>query len=91
MLFYLVDKKKFVYCGIIKQQTNNKMKNLEKARRIHRKIEDRIFDLQLLKGGFIMTNKTFKTMLKEHPELKREFEILKNRSWCIKRFIFLNA
>tara|TARA_R110000851_G_scaffold1761_1_gene6854 strand:- start:423 stop:626 length:204 start_codon:yes stop_codon:yes gene_type:complete len=67
------------------------MKNLEKARRIHREIEDRIFDLQLLKGGFIMTNKTFKTMLKEHPELKREFEILKNRSWCIKRFIFLNA
>lgn len=25
MLFYLIDKKKFVYCAIIKHQTNNKM------------------------------------------------------------------
>ena len=63
----------------------------ERAIKINRTIQSRIEDLQILKGGILMSNKTFRTMLKEHPQLKLEFDILMNRKECIKRFIFNNA
>ena len=65
--------------------------NIERAKRINRTIQSRIEDLQTLKGGFLMSNKTFRTMLKEHPQLEIEFDILMNRKESIKRFIFNNA
>tara|TARA_R110002153_G_scaffold34933_8_gene104059 strand:+ start:636 stop:857 length:222 start_codon:yes stop_codon:yes gene_type:complete len=67
------------------------VKRAERAKRISRTIQSRIEDLQTLKGGILMSNKTFRTMLKEHPQLEIEFDILMNRKESIKRFIFNNA
>ena len=70
---------------------HEQMARAERAKKIHRAIESRITDLQILKGGWIMTNKTFRIMLDEHPQLKLEFEILSSRKECIRRFIYKNA
>jgi|TARA_R110001606_G_scaffold11045_1_gene47926 hypothetical protein len=67
------------------------VKRAERAIRINRTIQSRIEDLQILKGGILMSNKTFRTMLKEHPQLEIEFDILMKRKESIKRFIFNNA
>ena len=75
----------------MKNARREQIERAERARKIHSKITSRIEDLQVLKGGLIMTNKTFRTMLKEHPSLKLEFDILTKRKECIRMFVFQNA
>jgi len=56
-----------------------------------RLIDDRIIDLQIIKGGFIMTQKAFGFLLKEHPELRQELEILQKRKFRLERLLFKTA
>lgn len=66
----------------------DRIKEMKKAARIRKiigRIENRIIDLQVLKGGFIMTNKAFRAVLKEHPEMKAELDILESRKFCLTR------
>jgi len=67
------------------------MAKADRAKKILAKIEDRLIDLQVLKGGLIMTNDVFRLVLKEHPSIKKEFDILWDRKHKIERFIFRNA
>lgn len=60
----------------------------EKAQKIISMIDSRIIDLQTLKGGWIMSTETFKQMLKDHPQLKDEFEILNHRRFKIERILW---
>jgi hypothetical protein len=48
-------------------------------------ITDRIWDLKTLKGGLIMDNEVFKLVLKKHPKIKKELEILEDRNFNLKR------
>ena len=58
----------------------NKWKQKEQIQKLIRQINWRITTLQTLKGGtFIMTNKVFRLMLDEHPELRDELDILQGR------------
>lgn len=50
-----------------------------------RNIDSRITDLMTLKGGWIMSNKMFRLMLQEHPQLSNEFDILNNRKFNLER------
>lgn len=57
-----------------------KWKQKEQIQKLIRQINWRITTLQTLKGGtFIMTNKVFRLMLDEHPELRDELDILQGR------------
>jgi len=65
-----------------------KKENLQKKEQIKSLmslIEDRIWDLRTLKGGIIMDNEVFKLVLKKHPEIKKELDILESRSFNLKR------
>lgn len=50
-----------------------------------RNIDSRITDLMTLKGGWIMSNKMFRLILKEHPQLSNELDILNNRKFNLER------
>jgi hypothetical protein len=57
-----------------------KWEQKEQIQKLIRQINWRITTLQTLKGGtFIMTNKVFRLMLDEHPELRDELDILQGR------------
>ena len=62
----------------------------EQIRRLIRIVNDRLIDLQVLKGGFIMTNEVFKLVLKEHPHIKKEFEMLHARKFKLQRAFWKN-
>lgn len=70
------------------RKMKTKWEQKEQVQKLIAKINDRIFDLQTLKGGWIMTNKVFRIMLQEHPELSDEFDILKNRKESLKRLLW---
>ena len=65
-----------------------KWEQKEQIQKLIRKINDRIVNLQVLKGGWIMTNKVFCIMLKEHPQLNDEFDILCNRKESLQRLLW---
>jgi hypothetical protein len=65
-----------------------KWEQKEQIQKLISKINDRICDLQTLKGGWIMTNKVFRIMLQEHSQLSDEFDILKNRKESLKRLLW---
>lgn len=67
------------------------MAKADKAKKILANINDRIVDLQVLKGGWIMTTNAFREVLKEHPEIREEYDILMQRKRAIERLIFKNA
>jgi len=48
-------------------------------------IEDRQTDMLCLKGGFIMSSNLFRKVLKEFPQLKKEWDTLKHRQWRLER------
>ena len=51
-------------------------------------IDDRLIDLQVLKGGIIMHRDVFRLMLKKHPEFKKEWDVLNNRKFNLTRELF---
>jgi len=52
------------------------------------KIDCRITDLQVLKGGFIMERPVLLQMLKHHPELKLEWDVLHQRKEQLRRLLW---
>jgi hypothetical protein len=65
-----------------------KWEQKEQVQKLIAKINDRICDLKTLKGGWIMTNKVFRIMLQEHPQLSNELDILENRKESLKRLLW---
>ena len=65
-----------------------KWQQKEQIQKLIRTIKGRIVDLRVLKGGWIMTNKVFRIMLKEHPQLKEELDILRNRKESLQRLLW---
>ena len=66
-----------------------KWQQKEQIQKLIRQINWRITTLQTLKGGtLIMTNKVFRLMLDEHPELRDEWDILQCRKNTRKRLLW---
>ena len=66
-----------------------KWEQKEQIQKLIRQINWRITTLQTLKGGtFIMTNKVFRLMLDEHPELRDELDILEGRKNTLERLLW---
>ena len=65
-----------------------KWQQKEQIQKIIRKINHRITDIQVLKGGWIMTRKVLIIMLKEHPQLNKEWDILHNRKEKLSRLLW---
>lgn len=66
-----------------------KWEQKEQIQKLIRQINWRITTLQTLKGGtFIMTNKVFRLMLDEHPELRDELDILQGRKNTLERLLW---
>jgi len=66
-----------------------KWQQKEQIQKLIRQINWRITTLQTLKGGtLIMTNKVFRLMLDEHPELRDEWDILQCRKNTLKRLLW---
>ena len=66
-----------------------KWEQKEQIQKLIRQINWRITTLQTLKGGtFIMTNKLFRLMLDEHPELRDELDILEGRKNTLERLLW---
>tara|TARA_R110000751_G_scaffold192_2_gene1002 strand:+ start:576 stop:830 length:255 start_codon:yes stop_codon:yes gene_type:complete len=51
-------------------------------------INQRITDIKVLKGGWIMTNKVLRCVLKEHPQLRDEWDTLHARKDILKRLLW---
>jgi len=66
----------------------NKWEQKEQVQRLIGMINDRITDLQVLKGGWIMDRKVLILMLKKHPQIKHEWDILHKRKECLKRLLW---
>lgn len=66
----------------------NKWQQKEQIQRIIREIDDRLVNIQILKGGFIMEPPVLRMMFKHHPDLKMEWDILKNRRDKIARLLW---
>lgn len=67
------------------------MKKAEKARKLFRKNEWAITELQILPNNEIMTNEIFRFILANNEDIKMRFEHLLERKEKIKRFILKNA
>ena len=66
-----------------------KWQQKEQIKKLIGNINWRITTLQTLKGGtLIMTNKVFRFMMKEHPELREEFDILQERKFKLERLLW---
>ena len=66
-----------------------KWQQKEQIQKLIRQINWRITTLQTLKGGtLIMTNKVFRLMLNEHPELRDEWDILQGRKNTLERLLW---
>ena len=65
-----------------------KWEQKEQIQRIIRKINDRITDIQVLKGGWIMDRQVLIVMLDKHPQLKFEWDILHKRKECMRRLLW---
>ncbi len=66
-----------------------KWQQKEQIKKLIGNINWRITTLQTLKGGtLIMNNKVFRFMMKEHPELRKEFDILQERKFKLERLLW---
>lgn len=66
----------------------DKWQQKKQIKKIILKINDRITDIQVLKGGWIMTRDVLIAMLKEHPQLNLEWKILHDRKDKLKRLLW---
>ena len=65
-----------------------KWEQKEKIQKLIRTINDRITNIKVLKGGWIMTNKVLQLVFKEHPQLQDEWDILHWRKDKLKRLLW---
>ena len=65
-----------------------KQQQKEQIQKLIRIINDRLINIQVLKGGLIMTNKTLLIVFKEHPQLKQEWDMLQIRRDNLRRLLW---
>jgi len=65
-----------------------KWQQKEQIQKLIRIINDRLINIQVLKGGLIMTNKVLLIVFKEHPQLKQEWDMLQIRRDKLKRLLW---
>ena len=65
-----------------------KWEQKEQIQKLIRTINDRITNIKVLKGGWIMTNKVLQLVFKEHPQLQDEWDILHWRKDKLKRLLW---
>lgn len=65
-----------------------KWEQKEQIQKLIRIINDRLINIQVLKGGLIMTNKVLLIVFKEHPQLKQEWDMLQIRRDKLKRLLW---
>ena len=65
-----------------------KWQQKEQIQKLIRIINDRLINIQVLKGGLIMTNKVLLIVFKEHPQLKQEWDMLQIRKDKLKRLLW---
>ena len=65
-----------------------KWEQKEQIQNIIRTIDDRITKIQVLKGGWIMTGVVLRTVLKEHPQLQQEWDMLHIRKSKLRRLLW---
>ena len=65
-----------------------KWEQKEQIQKLIRTINDRITDIKVLKGGWIMTDKVLRLVFKEHPQLQEEWDILHWRKDKLKRLLW---
>jgi hypothetical protein len=71
----------------MKQERMNKT---ERAKKILREIRRRMWEMETLSDGSIMSNKTFVAMMKSMPHIAEKWHILEDREHMIERFIVRN-
>jgi len=71
-----------------RKKTKTKWEQKDQIQKLIRIINDRITDIQVLKGGFIMSNKVLRVMLSEHPQLEREWHRLHLRKDRLRRLLW---
>jgi len=65
-----------------------KWQQKEQIQKLIRIINDRLINIQVLKGGLIMTNKALLIVFKEHPQLKQEWDMLQIRRDKLRRLLW---
>ncbi|MAO19339.1 MAG: hypothetical protein CMJ25_01200 [Phycisphaerae bacterium] len=65
-----------------------KWEQKEQIQKLIRTINDRITNIKVLKGGWIMTNKVLQLVFKQHPQLQDEWDILHWRKDKLKRLLW---
>jgi hypothetical protein len=65
-----------------------KWQQKEQIQKLIRIINNRLTNIQVLKGGLIMTNKVLLIVFKEHPQLKQEWDMLQIRKDNLKRLLW---
>ncbi len=65
-----------------------KWQQKDQIKKLIRTINDRIVNIKVLKGGWIMTDKVLRLVFKEHPQLQDEWDILHFRKDKLKRLLW---
>lgn len=65
-----------------------KWEQKDQIKKLIRTINDRIINIKVLKGGWIMTDKVLRLVFKEHPQLQDEWDILHFRKDKLKRLLW---
>lgn len=65
-----------------------KWEQKDQIKKLIRTINDRIVNIKVLKGGFIMTDKVLRLVFKEHPQLQDEWDMLHFRKNKLKRLLW---
>jgi hypothetical protein len=65
-----------------------KWEQKDQIKKLIRTINDRIVNIKVLKGGWIMTDKVLRLVFKEHPQLQDEWDILHLRKDKLKRLLW---
>ena len=70
---------------MIKAVTMKNLEQEEKTRKLLNKVNERLLDIQTLKGGWLMSGKVLRVVLKEFPQLNSEWETLQGRKHRLER------
>ena len=66
----------------------NKFQQKEQIQKLIRIINGRITDIRVLDGSLIMTDKVFRLVIKEHPQLEKKWDMLHLRKYKLKRLLW---
>ena len=66
----------------------SKWEQKEQIQKLIRIINDRITDIKVLQGGWIMTDKVLRLVFKEHPQIEEKWDMLHWRKDKLKRLLW---